>query len=265
MRSATLFVLSMLPLAAQWDDYRDKNVPLGRDGKPNLSAPAPKAANGKPSLSGVWVYPAPFEEGDQTSNADPTKIPFLNIAAPLPPGALPMKPAAAALFGERARGMGKDAPLARCLPPGTPWSYLIPAPFKIVQTPELIVILHEEGNDYRQIFLDGRKLPKDPVPTWNGYAIGRWEGDTLVVESTGYNDKAWLDGMGHPRSESARMTERFRRLDAGHLEIEITMNDPGAYERPWTSKVGFVLNPMQDVIEKVCLENEKDVGHLVGN
>lgn len=230
----------------------------------DLTAPAPKAADGKPDLSGLWHYISPTEEGDLNSGADPAKIPFLNIAAPLPPDGLPMKPEAAALFGARAAGLGKDTPLGHCLPPGIPWNYLIPDPFKIVQMRDLVIVLHEEGNNFRQIFLDGRKLPKDPVPTWNGYSIGRWDGDTLVVDSSGFNASAWLDGMGHPRTEQLHLTERFHRLDAGHLDIQITVDDPGAYQKPWSSTVHFDLLPDWELMEKICLENEKDVEHLVG-
>jgi hypothetical protein len=154
-----------VPLAAQWDDVPIK-IPRLPNGKPNLAAPAPRAANGKPDLSGTWLYASPVVEGDITTPLDPNTQPFLNLAGELPKDAVVMRPAAAALFEQRSAAMGKDHPLAKCLPVGEPGSYAIPAPTKIVQTPDLIVMLHEEVNSFRQIFLDGRKLPKDPVPTW---------------------------------------------------------------------------------------------------
>jgi hypothetical protein len=263
MRAVALLLVIGVPLAAQWDDVPIK-IPRLPNGKPNLAAPAPRAANGKPDLSGTWLYASPVVEGDITTPLDPNTQPFLNLAGELPKDAVVMRPAAAALFEQRSAAMGKDHPLAKCLPVGEPGSYAIPAPTKIVQTPDLIVMLHEEVNSFRQIFLDGRKLPKDPVPTWIGYSIGRWDGDTLVVESSGFNDKTWLDGFGHPHTEALRLTERIRRTNAGHLDIQITINDPGSYEKPWTASVGLELLPTEEPLEKVCLENEKDLTHLFG-
>jgi len=263
MRSLLLLSLFAGVLAAQWDDVPIR-IPRLPNGKPNLAAQAPRTADGKPDLSGVWLFASAVAEGDLTTPMDPNTQPFLNLAGLLPKDAVVMKPAAAALFGQRAASAGKDMPLARCLPIGQPLNYTIPAPTKIIQTPDLIVMLHEEVNSFRQIFVDGRKLPKDPVLTWVGYSVGHWEGDTLVVESSGYNDKTWLDAFGHPHTEALRLTERIRRTNAGHLDIKITINDPGAYEKPWTAGVGLELRTGEEPLEKVCLENERDLAHMVG-
>ena len=267
MRSlVVLFALILfshaVQLSAQFDDVPIK-IPRLPDGRPNLSAPAPRAADGKPDLSGVWLFASPAEEGVAITVVVANKQPFINLAGQIPPEAVVMRPAAAALYRERRAGRGMDLTLSPCLLHGL-LHYTIPAPTKIIQTPDLIVMLHEEVNSYRQIFLDGRKLPADPVPTWIGYSVGHWEGDTLVVESSGFNDKTWLDGFGHPHTEALRLTERIHRANAGHLDIQITINDPGAYEKPWTASVGLELRPGEEPLEKVCLENEKDFVHLVG-
>jgi len=263
MRSVLLLISFAGVLAAQWDDVPIR-IPRLPNGKPNLSAPAPRTADGKPDLSGVWLFASAVAEGDQHTQMDPNTQPFLNLAGKIPKDAVVLRPAAAALLEQRGAGQGKDLPLSRCLPVGEPMSYTIPAPTKIIQTPDLILMLHEEVNSFRQIFLDGRKLPVDPVHTWIGYSVGRWEGDTLVVESSGFNDKTWLDGFGHPHTEAMRLTERIHRTNAGHLDIQITINDPEAYEKPWTAGVGLELRTGEEPIEKVCLENERDVAHLVG-
>jgi hypothetical protein len=259
-----LFLLVAVSLFAQFDPFIAKNIPL-LNGKPNLKASAPKTADGKPDLNGVWWFHSPFDENDQSDERQSGPLPpFINIATPKPPDSPPMRPQALQLFVPRAAGLGKDMPLSRCLPAGIPFGYLIPVPNKIVQTRDLIVMLFEETNSFRQIFLDGRPLPKNPVPTWMGYSVGHWEGDTLVVESSGFNDRTWLDGIGHPRSEGHHMTERIRRTDVGHLAIQITFNDSALYEKPWSTDVVLELLPDGEPLEKICLENEKDVHHLVG-
>ena len=256
MRAAVALFALTLPLAAQWD-----GVPVKvRD----RSAPAPRTSEGRPDLSGVWLFASAVPEGDITTPMDPNTQPFLNLAGKLPPDAVVMRPAAAALFEQRAAGRGKDLPLSRCLPTGSPMAFTIPAPTKIVQTPDVIVMLHEEVNSYRMIFMDGRKLPVDPVPTWVGYSVAQWDGDTLVVTSTGFNDKTWLDSFGHPHTEALKLTERWTRTNAGHMDVQITVDDPGAYEKPWTASLGLELLTGQEPLEKICLENEKDLSHLVG-
>ena len=261
MRSILLLISFAGALGAQWDPVLPKNVPRLASGKPNLAARTPRTKDGKTDLSGVWWIPLRSDENDQ--DAPPPKY-AVNLAADLAPDAVPMRPASAALFQKRAEGLGKDFPSSRCTPPGVPLNYTIPTPFKIVQTPEVTVVLHEEANLARQIFTDGRKLPRDPIPAWMGYSIGHWEGDALVVESSGFNDKTWLDAAGHPHGEKLRVTERYRRLNVGNMEIEITIADPEHYERPWTVKVAAELLPEVEMLESVCLEGEKDLAHLVG-
>ena len=173
----------------------------------------------------------------------------------------PSRPETKALLQQRGQNAGKDLPTSRCLPGSIPFSLLI-LPFKIVQTPRQMVMLFEHYDPARQIYTDGRPLPQDPNPSWMGYASGRWQGDTLVIESAGFNDKTWLDASGHPRSESARMTERYHRRDFGHMDVEVTVNDPKYYTRAFSVKLPFHLIPNSDVLEAVCAENERDRVHL---
>ena len=263
---------------AQWLNYPAPGTPRTRDGKPNLSAPAPRAANGKPDLSGVWhVQPTGREEltrllgADLIQAADATSVPgmeldtiskyAINILLDFKPEDSPMRPEAAALFAKRAQGGERD-PGVDCLPLGIPISSLVSEVHKIVQTPGLIVDLLEVDNAHRQIYTDGRKLPADPQPSWLGYSVGRWDRDTLVVDTVGFNDKAWLDVLGHPRSEALHLTERFHRRDFGHLDIEMTFDDPRMYTKPFTIKVAHQLVPDSDILEYFCAENEKDRRHV---
>ena len=159
------------------------------------------------------------------------------------------------------RALTDYPPSSHCLPAGVPFAMLI-TPFKMVQTPIEIVVLPEDNNPPRQIYLDGRKLPKDPDPSWMGYSVGQWQGDTLVVDTIGLNDKTWLDALGHPHSESMHLTERYRRTDFGHMQVEITVDDSKMYTRPFTVIVPMALIPDSDVFESVCAENELDRAHL---
>jgi hypothetical protein len=242
-------VLAATSVSAQWLHYPTRGIPRLPDGKPNLAAPAPKTADGKPDLSGFWaIQYMPYNT---------------NIATDLKPEDI--QPWAAALTRERGENLGKDDPSSlQCLPFGPRINFATDAnPLKIVQTPSLIVILSEDLT-YRQIFLDGRDLPSDPNPAFMGYSVGHWEGETLVVVTAGYNDRTWLDAAGHPHTESLRTTERFYRKDFGHLEVSETFDDPKAYARPWTVKVTGELRPDIDLLEYVCNENEKDSAHMVG-
>jgi hypothetical protein len=246
-------------MPAQWLEHRARGIPRLKDGKPNLAAPAPRTADKKPDLSGTWWVP---HYGTEGVDAPPKYL--VNLAADLKPDEVPMLPWAAAAQKQRASDLSKDFPLSRCFPLPAPATFTEPLPFKIIQTPALTAILYEHMGRYRQIFTDGRALPKDPQPTWLGYSVGRWEGDTLVVESNGFNDKSWLDGAGHPHTEALRVTERFRRRDFGHMELQATIDDPKAYSKPWTVTIQFELTPDTDLIEVMCNENEKDLDHLVG-
>jgi len=235
------------PASGQYLKRVDPKVPRLPDGKPNLEAPAPRRADGRPDLNGLW------------NAVDGRFLTNISRRAGVEP---PFTPWAAALFKERQDNQGRDRPSGLCLPKTIPDAMLVPNyPWKIVQTPELTIVLFENFTQYRQIFTDGRDYPEERAPTWFGYSLGKWDGDAFVVESLGFNDKSWLDDGGHPRSEQMKVTERFRRKDYGHLEIDFTFDDPKAYTKPWTVTVPFVLLPDTDIIENVC-ENEKDVAHI---
>jgi len=260
LKIGTVLYLAVLPLTGQWLGYAANGVPRLKDGKPNLAAPAPKARDNRPDLSGTWWVPNRGTEG----LTDPPPKYLVNLAADLKPEDFPILPWAEALSRQRAADLGKDSPFSRCLPLPVPTIFTEPLPFKILQMPTLTAILFESQGRYRQIFTDGRSLPKDPQPTWLGYSVGKWEGDTLVVETTGFNDQSWLDARGHPHTDALRVTERFRRPDFGHIELRATIDDPKAYSRPWTVTIPIELMPDTELLEQVCNENEKDVPHLVG-
>lgn len=265
---ALLLTAASVPLAAQWLDHPDARIPRTKDGKPNLTAPAPRL-NGKPDLSGLWqAERTPPDEytrvlGDQFTalqidHGVITKH-VLNVFWGLKPEEEPLRPEAAAILKQR-RVSPLGSPNSRCLPGGIPHAMFV-LTFKMTQTPREIVML-PEADPPREIYTDGRSLPKDPLPSWMGYSVGKWEGDTLVVETNGLNEQAWIDGAGHPRSESMRITERYRRRDFGHMDLEITFDDPKYYTRPFSIKAGFLLVPDSDRLEYVCAENEKQRGHL---
>jgi hypothetical protein len=256
-----LFVF-IAPALGQWEKRIENSVPRTRDGKPNLSAPAPKTADGKTDLSGVWL-PDPDPQGSP-EGVEHMIFPryFVNIAADMKMEDVPLTPAAAAVFRQRLQNEGKDSPMARCAPTGVPALNAIPLPYKIVQTSRLILVLYEENSVFRQIFMDGRNPVKDPEPRYIGYSTGSWDGDTLVVNTTGFNDRTWLDAMGHPHSDALQVTERFRRRDAGHLDVEVTINDPKTYTKPLTYTQKATLVPDGDLLEYFCSDNEKDVQHF---
>jgi hypothetical protein len=188
---------------------------------------------------------------------------FWNIASGLKDG-LPLQPWAADLRQRRVAENSKDNPDAHCLPLGLMQLHTHPQPRKIMQSPGVIVILYEGNGGVRQIFTDGRPLPRNnPQPWWYGYSTGKWDGDTLVVETTGFRDDGWLDVEGSPLTEAGKLTERFRRVNYGNLEIEITVDDAKAYTKPWTVKVNQRVMVDTELIEFVCQENEKDAPHLV--
>jgi hypothetical protein len=248
LNSVLLWVMC-IPVPAQWLNPPTKGIPRTRDGKPDLAAPAPKASNGKPDLSGIWGTPSPKYLAD--------------ITADMKPGELPIQPWAEALTKVRMTGaQASEESNANCLPQGVPRINATPNPFKILQYPDLVVILYEAFNQWRQIFVDGRDLPRDPNPSWLGYSAGKWEGDALVVDTIGFNGKTWLDQAGHPTTEALHVTERFRRRDLGHLEIRVTIDDPKAYTKPWTVTEVMQLVADTELLEFVCNENEKDLVHL---
>jgi len=240
-------VIASSPLTAQWLHFPTPGIPRTSDGKPNLTAPAPRTANGKPDFSGLWE-----KMSDRFYN---------NIAADLKPGEV--APWAEALYQQRKKDFGKDSPEAQCRPLGPAYSTTPYRESRIIQTPSIIAILNNDLT-HREIFMDGRELEKDPNPTWMGYSVAHWDGDTLVVESTGFNESTWLDDDGHPHTEGLRMTERYRRPDFGHIELRITLDDPKGYPKPWTVAVEMNLLTDTEMLEFVC-DNEKDLAHIPNN
>jgi hypothetical protein len=264
---------------AQWLHFPTPETPRTPDGKPNLAAPAPRASNGKPDLSGTWHA--------ETSSVEEMKRLFgsslidsaLNLSVPgmevdtiskyavnvlldFKPQESPMRPEAAEIFRRRVTGVeGREV----CMPIGIPLAGLVSEATKIVQSPRTIVVMYESDGTHRQIYTDGRGLPKEIVqPSWLGYSAGKWDHDTLVVESAGFNDKTWLDVTGHPHSEALHMLERYHRRDFGHMDVEVTFDDPQMYIKPFTIKFTYDLLADSDVYENIC-ENEKDRAHTGQN
>jgi hypothetical protein len=277
MSNRTIWILIALVVTpafvrAQWLNHPTAGIPRTRDGKPNLSARTPRTADGRPNLSGLWrTDSAPPEMLDRlipdaTNGAgeEPLSQYFINILSDFKPEDSPIRPAAAVLFQERAKTFSNESPLSHCLPEGMPLVEMSPAPFKIVQMPGLTLMLYERDTTYRQVYTDGRKLPDDPQPSWLGYSVGKWEGDTLVVDTIGFNDRGWLDARGHTHSEALHLTERFHRLDVGNMELQLTIDDARMYTRPFTIKLKQRLVPDSDLLESFCAENEKDAHHLAG-
>ncbi|HTD45503.1 MAG TPA: hypothetical protein VK687_15040 [Bryobacteraceae bacterium] len=268
-----LFALLSTGAHAQWLNYSTPGVPRLRDGKPNLAAPAPRTADGKPNLSGVWhVHPTSLEEMKRLygEKADVVNVPgmeldtiskyAINILVDFKPEESPIRPAAVEILKRR---LPSEFPDTNCLPAGIPTAGLVSEPVKIVQSPGLIVMLYESEDGHRQIYTDGRTLPKEVAqPAWLGYSVGKWERDTLVVETAGFNDKSWLDVIGHPHSEALRVVERYHRRDFGHMDLEMTFDDPQMYTKPFTLKVTEDLLADSDLFESFCNENEKDRPHL---
>ena len=249
-------------LGAQWLNYPSSDIPRTKDGKANLAARAPKTQDGKPELSGIWrAAPDPQGKPEGVENEIFPRY-FRDLAKDLKPEEIELLPAADALFKGRLQSQGKNAPEAHCAPVGVPGILTFSLPFKIIQMSRLIVMLYEKDTTYRQIFMDGRPLPDDPNPSFMGYSVGRWEADALVIESVGFKDAGWLDRIGHPHSEQLHLTERYRRRDFGHLLIEITINDPNTYAKPFTYTQPAILLPDTDLLEYFCTENEKDVAHF---
>jgi hypothetical protein len=242
-----ILVSASAPAFGQWIHYEKKNVPRLANGKVNMTAPAPKQADGKPDLSGIWL-------GDNWGPAG---------ARPNPPSRTvktsKMLPAAQKEFDARMENNMLNDPKVRCLPNGVPHANTEPYPFEIVHTPDKTLILYEMYSPRRQIFTDGRKLPQDIKqfsPTWMGYSVGHWEDDELVVETTGFNDRVWPIDMGaHPSSDALFVTERFKRVDFGHMDLNVTIDDPKTYESKWTQPYRYTLLPDTDLLEFICESN----------
>jgi hypothetical protein len=259
---AALAALLTSPLYAQWQPVPDAKIPR-IDGKPDLTAPAPHTHDGKPDLSGIWMPDSqPLPPGVQTVEGDhPFPRHMMSIAADLKPEEVPFQPWAAELFERRTQGGRETSPMAYCKPTGVPWINSIPLPYKIVQTRDVVFILYEESTVFRQIFLDGRTPVEGAVSRYMGYSTGRWDGDELVVDTVGLTDQTWLDGLGHPHTEKLHLVERFRRRDAGHLDIEVTIDDPGAYTRPITYTIATTAIPDDELLEYFCTDNEQSSAH----
>jgi hypothetical protein len=238
---AVVSVLSLLPITtadAQWLNQPTPNIPRTADGKPDLAAPPPRGADGRPDFSGLWRRVGP------------------GVRIPVPEHALTEK--SKDLIRQREETYLKDRPSFQCLPTGIevgPWWR------RVIQTPSLIAFAYDTLS-YRLIFMDGRRLEADPERTWMGYSVGRWEGDTLVVDSFGFNDRTWLDARGLPHTEALRATERYRRPSVGLLQVELTVTDPGAFDQSWTVTYDLVFQPDTEMIEAVCEDRTHWVGRL---
>ena len=232
----------MMPGAApaQWLRQPTRGIPRTADGTPNLTAPAPRTSEGRPDLSGLWEAGPRFESDLKPADTQPWAL---------------------AKSREREANPASDGWSTLCLPPGPMITFS--GPLKIAHGPDAVTILYEVPNNFRQIFTDGRPLPQDPNPTWQGYSIGRWDGDTFVVETIGFNDKSWLGRPGYPHTEALRVTERYRRRDFGHLDVQIAFDDPQAFTRPWTITSELLFQSDTEMLEFVCNENERDRQHFV--
>src|SRR5215471_16233736 len=250
MRTITLVVILAAPVVAQWLNLPTPGIPRTADGKPNWTAPVPRTPDGKPDLSGLWRPELTPYRFDVIQDVKDEEI---------------FRPGAEALFLKRAVNLRHDNPVTHCLPAGPQAIFAAGSTrfYRIVQSPNVVALLYELG-DFRQIYTDGRELPKDPNPTWMGYSIGHWEGDTLVVETAGFNERTWLDMVGHPHSERLRVTEKFRRADFGHMQVQVTYDAPETLTRPLTLSVAVNYAADTDMLEYVCNEDERDTKHLVG-
>ena len=247
MRALPIWFLFASFSMAQWVNYATPGIPRTKDGKPNLAAPAPRTRDGKPDLSGIWTVPSPkYLDNLGADGAD-----------------ISMTPWAAKLYQERQANFAKDRPSGRCLPHSVTDFDAHFQPKKFIQTPDVIVLLFESYHSYRQIFTDGRPLPDRRDPAWYGYSVGKWQGDTLVVDTDGVTEETWLDDSGHPHSDALHIVERFRRRDFGHLDVQLTIDDPKAYTKPWTVTIPWVYFPDTELLDWVC-DNNKDPEHLVG-
>lgn len=275
-------LLASTPLAAQWFKYPSPGVPRKADGAVNMSAPAPRLADGKPDFSGIWTTAEPNRRTEGLSSpkqaagprmpqkgddlpGDPTQITasrqMANIGVDLP-GGLPYQPWLAALVKERTDNLAKDDPHIRCWPDNFIRAYGMPHLLKFVHTPGLLLMLNEMNAGYRQVFTDGRPLPKDPNPSLQGYSSGRWSGDTLVVDTIGVRDDTWIDWNGSVLTEAAKVREEIRRPDFGHLEVRVTVDDPKAYTKPWTVTLRQRIVPDTELIDEICVEDEQSLKHM---
>jgi hypothetical protein len=261
-------LLVLAPVYAQWVKYPTDGVPKNAEGKPNLTAPAPRTANGKPDFSGMWLpndeLPCPKMTLDDVGTCEERVLPShqaANIAFGIS-GGLPFQPWAQELQKKRAAAGSSEDPHTHCLPSSFPKLYTFPHITKIIQTPKVIAMLNEFNASYRQIFTDGRALPDDPTPSWNGYSTAKWQGGELVVETIGFRDDLWMDASGTPLTNGGKVTERFRRPNFGTLEIQALVDDPKAYTKPWTVNLKMKIVLDTELMDEVCLEGERSLEHL---
>jgi hypothetical protein len=265
----TAAVLASAQLTAQWVNHPTPGVPRRADGKVNVAAPAPRLANGRPDLSGLWMTAEP-NRGAGRGTPTPVNVPdeagdqrnvtasrqMRDIGVDLP-GGLPYQPWLIPIVKERTANEAIDDPHIRCLPDNFLRAYGLPHLLKFVHSPQLLVVLNEMNAGYRQVFTDGRPLPKDPNPSWQGYSSAQWSGDTLVIDTVGLRNDTWIDWNGSVLTEAAKVREEIRRPDFGHLEIKVTVDDPKAYTKPWSVTLKQRMVVDTDLIDEICLENEK--------
>jgi len=257
---AGVILLQAAIIDAQWLNHPTPGTPRLADGKPDLAAPTPRTADGRPDLSGIWAAECAIYGRDSCF----TRSLFFDLAKDLRPEDVQMTPWASQIQAQRERRDHVDDPYGYCLPPGTPRINFGGGPFRILQGPQMTALLYETlvGMIFRQVFTDGRSLPDVTEPTWLGYSIGRWEGDTFVIESTGFRDGGWLDTRkGRPHSDALRVTERFRRIDFGHMELTITITDRKAFLRPWTVSAPLSLLPDTELVEAFCDGHDQTMTH----
>jgi hypothetical protein len=262
MRQLWIGIALVVCAQGQWLNSPTPGAPRTPDAKVNMTGPVPRV-NGKPDLTGVWqVQAEPRAPGGLFGLGEsPNSKYFRDILSDFKAGEEPMTPAAKEVLRQHGEP-GVVGPSQICLPDGVPHADLLPEPFKIVQTPVEILMLYEVETMFRQIFVDGRNHPADPAPAWLGYSVGKWDGDTLVVDTTGFNDLSWLDARGHGHSEQLRVEERFHRRDFGHIDTTVTITDPKMFTKPFTINFVEELLPDTDVFEHVCSENERDASHM---
>jgi hypothetical protein len=258
--------LTSTSLAAQWFKYPTAGVPRNADGSVNMSAPTPRMPDGKPDFSGIWMTAEPNRRtGTDDRPGDPTAITasrqMANIGVDLP-GGLPYQPWLVPIVKERTANNAKDDPHVRCLPDNFLRAYGLPHLLKFVHSPSLLVVLNEMNAGYRQVFTDARRLPEDPAPSWQGFSSASWSGDTLVIDTIGLRDDTWIDWNGSVLTEAARVREQVRRPDFGHLEIQVTVDDPKAYTKPWTVTLKQRIVVDTELVDEICLENEKDAERI---
>jgi hypothetical protein len=264
-RAGFVVLLAVWPTlaVAQYLHFPTAGVPRNPGGSPNLNAPTPRTSDGKPDFTGTWEPDKNKPCPPEPEGCDDIQVPqeFVNIGWSVT-GGLPFQPWALRLKKERQARYSIDDPATQCLPVGIIKTHTAPLLRKVVQTPGLLLILGERNAMYRQIFTDGRPLPQDPQPSWNGYSTGKWDGDTLIVQSNGFRDDGWLDRGGTPATDALKLTERFRRVNFGRMEISILVDDPKAYTRPWTVNLVQTIALDTDLLDYICLENEKDRAHM---